>query len=57
MVHDIIATYLSKINVPREPFERNWASEDSPTPWCSIEISHDIYICMYVCLQLSMGKQ
>ena len=37
----------------------NWASEASPTLGCSIEILRDIYIyvCMYVCLQLSMGKQ
>ena len=34
-----------------------WASEASPTLWCSIEILRDIYICMYVCLRLSMGKQ
>ena len=34
----------------------NWASEASPTVGCSIEISRDIYICMSVCLQLSMGN-
>ena len=27
----------------------NWASEASPTLGCSIEISHDIYVGMYVC--------
>ena len=27
---------------------QNWASEASPTLRCSIEISRDIYICMYV---------
>ena len=37
-----------------------WASEVSPTIGCSIEISRDIcnyiYICMSVCLRLSMGN-
>ena len=28
----------------------NWASEASPTLGCSIEISRDIYICVYVCM-------
>ena len=28
----------------------NWASEASPTLGCSIEISRDIYIYIYVCL-------
>ena len=28
----------------------NWASEASPTLGCSIEISRDIYIYMYVCM-------
>ena len=28
----------------------NWASEASPTLGCSIEISHDIYMCQFVCL-------
>ena len=27
----------------------NWASEASPTLGCSIEISRDIYICIYIC--------
>ena len=27
---------------------QNWESEASPTLRCSIEISRDIYICMYV---------
>ena len=34
----------------------NWASEASPTLGCSIEILRDIYICMSVCLRLSMGN-
>ena len=60
MVHDIIATYLSKINVPRESFflnfERDWASEASPTLGCSIEISHDIHIYIYVCMYVCMSS-
>ena len=30
--------------------EFNWASEASPTLGCSIDISRDIYIYMYVCM-------
>ena len=33
----------------------NWASEASPTLDCSVEISRDIYMYMYV--GLSMGKK
>ena len=33
----------------------NWASEASPTLDCSVEISRDIYMYMYV--SLSMGKK
>ena len=29
-------------------YDVNWASEASPTLGCSIEISRDIYICIYV---------
>ena len=32
------------------PVYHNWASKASPTLGCSIEISHDIYICRYVCM-------
>ena len=33
-----------------------WASEASPTLGCSIEISRDIYICIYVCRYVSYVK-
>ena len=43
-------------NMPqvRKQKKHNWASEASPTLWCSIEISRDIiyiykYVGMYVC--------
>ena len=29
-------------------FVCNWASQANPTLRCSIEISRDIYVCMYV---------
>ena len=35
----------------------NWASEASPTLWCSIEISRDIYIYMYICMSVCLVCQ
>ena len=34
----------------------NWASEASPTLGCSIEISRDIYMYMYICRYVSYVK-
>ena len=34
----------------------NWASEASPTLGCSIEISRDIYMYIYICVCLSYVK-
>ena len=34
----------------------NWASEASPTLGCSIEISRDIYMYVYICRYVSYVK-
>ena len=38
-------------------FNFNWASEASPTLGCSIEISRDIYVGMYVGMCMSVVCQ
>ena len=35
----------------------NWASEASPTLGCSIEISRDIYIYIYICRYVCRGPK
>ena len=43
---------------PHPPYTCNWASEASPTLGCSIEISRDIllYIYMHICRYVSYVK-
>ena len=45
---DHIETLLSALAIEHG----NWASEASPTLGCSIEISRDIYVGMYVCMSV-----
>ena len=34
----------------------SWASEASPTLGCSIEISRDIYMYIYICIYVGMSR-
>ena len=56
--YKIIGDNLDKNVKPsaRDIRSDHWASEASPTLGCSIEISRDIYVCLYVGMSVVVQK-
>ena len=50
-------SYLTTLNYIKHYSGDYWASEASPTLGCSIEISRDIYIYMYICACVCRGPK